>query len=86
MKQHSEKSSGHWTGDPREPDLYPRFSPHVRSGVRLEGFWGLNGQGAMSASGGLAAPAPCNLHRLLSTLVASSTLRSTDVFWPVLPP
>ena len=30
----------------------------------------------------LAAPAPRDFHRLLSTLVASSALRSTDVFWP----
>ena len=34
----------------------------------------------------LAAPAARDFPRLLSTLVASSSLRSSDVFWPVLPP
>ena len=33
----------------------------------------------------LAAPAPHDFHRPLSTLFASDAFRSTDVFWPVPP-
>ena len=33
-----------------------------------------------------AAPAPHDIHRPLSSLHASSALRSTDVFWPLPPP